>query len=120
VLHRRVRKILTLALLLALGLPALVTAAIAVHEATHHRHSEPSDEVLITVVHGHHHGQEIEPHAHEAVAAKVRVGTTVETPATEAFGPEHRSDTSSGSRRSVGDRPLLEPPRTAALCVWQL
>lgn len=119
-LRHRLRQILSLALLLSLGLPAMVTAAIAIHEAAHHRHDTHHGDVLFAVVHGHHHDREIEEHDHEAVVPKIRAGSTVETPAVPATSGESGDDAPSRVESSEGPGPPLDPPGAADLCIWRL
>jgi len=119
VLHHRFRKILPLALLLALSLPTMVTVAIAVHEAAHHRHGARTGEYLFAVVHGHHHDQEIEEHDHEAVV-KMRAGSMAERLVALSMRSDRCMDASLGTVRSAGDGPLLEPPRSSDFCIWLL
>jgi len=120
VLARRRRKILPLALVLALSLPAMVTAAIAVHEAAHHRQGAHTGDYLFAVVHGHHHDQEIEEHDHEAVAAKTRAGSKAERVGTMSMRSDRCVVASLGTVRSRGDGPLLAPTRSSDFCIWLL
>jgi hypothetical protein len=114
------RRVLSTALLLALMLPAIVTTAIVVHEAGHHRHDEATGQYLVVAVHGHHHDRDVEAHDHEAVTTKSPASSTIGRLVGSRMPGERWVDVAAAGQVHAIAAALPVTRGSSDLCIWQL